>query len=242
MRSSAQAKSALKAQQLQHLHSHSNCEHLQEELQSSVSSQQALRQTVQELQTALAVVKDQTSPRHTTYMLAPNHEHSMHRQTPRQVDQQPVSVLHGNVSEVSPSGGVVAALQQQVLELRAISAHLEQYQQHQALTPTEERQSASTRDTANLHGCVDRTNTSQRPGFRHSCSSAQHSPLPQHEPLSQSVCQSPASCSHVHQSIRAHHGMQHSTEDKCWCGRPKRGPTSILSTPMQQIQTDQQQR
>ena len=232
MQGSSQTKSALKAEQLQRLQAQANCAQLQDELHSSVHSHEALLQTVQELQVALAIVKQQTSPCHTSHTLRANNHDSTQRHTPRHSQHRPESTSYGSASEVSPSGGVVAALQQQVLELRAISAHLDQCHQQaerQGLLLTQGRTSGSVQGGECLQqGCIDRTRMSQSQPFRHSCSE-HHSHLSQHSVLSPSVCQSPASCSHVHESIRAHHGMQHSTDDQCWCGRPKRGVTSVLS-------------
>ena len=245
MHSNAHLESECKAEREECIQAKSDCAQLEAELQSAVSHQEALQRIVQELQAALETVKDQTqcspSPSYTAHTVEAGSMHgAMHTQ---QVQAQtPSSSAYDSAAEASPS--VIAALQQQVLELRAISAHLDQCEQQahsQRLDLSHSNRQQARQSTPPLQqGFVDRTSSlhqHQHMSFRHSCRPL-HGQAPRQGIPSQSASQSPASCSQVHETIRAHHGLQHSTDHKCWCGRPKRGGASVLSTPVRQGLSD----
>lgn len=247
MHSNAHLESECKAEREQCIQAKSDCAQLKAELQSAVRHQEALQRIVRELQAALETVKDQTqrspSPSYTAHTVEAGSMHgAMHTQ--QMQAQRPSSSAYDSAAEASPS--VIAALQQQVLELRAISAHFDQYEQQaqsQRLDLSHSSRQQAGQSTPPLQqGFVDRTSSlhqhqHQHLSFRHSCRSL-HGQAPRQGSPSQSACQSPASCSQVHETIRAHHGLQHSTDHKCWCGRPKRGGASVLSTPVRQGLSD----
>lgn len=225
MGSSGQLEAECKAESEQCMHAKAECAQLKRELQAAVQHQEALQEVIQELQATLATVTDhhcQCSAHTACTAHADSRGGCPTGESPHTT---------ACVSEASPS--TVAALQQQVLELRAISAHLDQCQQQAQLREQRKpinRQQLD-RDTACMQeGYVDRTcsiHQHHETPVRHSCK-----PFQAHKLLSRSVCPSPASCSYVHDTIRAHHGLQHSSDSTCWCGRPKRGDTSALSTPV----------
>lgn len=237
MHSNAQMESLCKAEHEQCTQAKADCAQLERELHAAMHNQKALQLIVQELQATLATVKGQTqhspSQSFTAHSVdAVSTSEHMHRQA----QHRPSTTQYDTATEVSPS--VVAALQQQVLELRAISAHLDQCQQQagsQRLgTPHSTRQQSGQEAALLQYGHADRTSTvhgQQDTPLSHICKPLRAGPLRQPGPH-QSSCISPASCSHVHETIRAHNGMQHSTDDKCWCGRPKRGTASVFSTPL----------
>lgn len=238
--SNAQLEAECNAEREQCTQAKAECAHLERELHSAVQSQEALQQVVQELQATLETVKHQAhdlpSPSHTAHTV----EAGTHGSTHKQTHQTLSTSANDSAAEADPS--VVAALQQQVLELRAISAHLEHCQQQAQLQELEQphgsRQQSGRAAACLQQSCIDRTCSAHHQHLhmplRHSCKAAQAHTLPSQ---SQSVCQSPASCSYVHDTIRAHHGMQHCSDDKCWCGRPKRGNMPVLSTPMRHNQS-----
>ena len=220
---------------------------LQTQLQDAVIQQEALHHALQDLQSTIAVLRQQIQQQAETQAYA-----SDDRQL--STSQQKGSKAMQASTHASSACGLVQTLQQQVTDLRALSASLQNSQQQQHIAPLASLHSSGARNRSlrDMPGqCINaagvhedmigntRGVSASYADQKHDCmmSPPVRRSLPSRR-LPMSAYASPASqsASHVTDAIKAHRSVRHSaadaaTGDKCWCGRPKKLTGSTASTP-----------
>lgn len=223
---------------------------LQSQLQDAVIQQEALQQALHDMQSTIAVLRDQIQQQ----AMASTHSNAYAQPGTRQRDD---SSAMQQLTQVFPASGLVQALQQQVEDLRKLSACLSDSQQQQQHLKHQLTQSVSldrtmhhSRDMAGprgglaeAHGGMARSPrglSASGARLKHDC--MMPPPGPRSVPnrrLPMSSYASPASHPdpHLTDVIKALHHTRQSTadttaDDKCWCGRPKKlTGSTVNSTP-----------
>ena len=218
---------------------------LQSQLQDAVIQQEALQQALHDMQSTIAVLRDQIQQQ----AVASTHTDAYAQPGIRHRDD---SSAMQQLTQVFPASGLVQALQQQVEDLRKLSACLSntQHLKHQLTQAVSlDRTMHHRRDTAGPHGGLAEAHggmarsprglSASRAGLKHDC--MMPPPGPRSVPnrrLPMSSYASPASHPdpHLTDVIKAlHHTRQSNADttadDKCWCGRPKKLTGSPVSTP-----------
>ena len=225
---------------------------LQSQLQDAVIQQEALQQALHDMQSSIAVLRDQIQQQ---AVASPHPEAYAQPGTQKRDDSSAMQQL----TQVFPASALVQGLQQQVEDLRKLSACLsnsqqqQQQQQHLKHQLTQavslDRAMHHGRDMAGpygglaeAHGGMARSPrglSASGAGLKHDC--MMPPPGPRSVPnrrLPMSSYASPASHPdpHLTDVIKALHHTRQSTADatagdKCWCGRPKRLTGSTVGTP-----------
>ncbi|KAL3140291.1 hypothetical protein ABBQ38_004559 [Trebouxia sp. C0009 RCD-2024] len=225
---------------------------LQSQLQDAVSQQEALQEALHDMQSTIAVLREQIQQQAEGSSACDAGTHSQHGHQQRGSTAQ-------LLSQATPASALVQALQQQVEDLKEISACLNdsQQQQHMKHQPARANSldSPATHSRAcrgmagNLRGLAGaHTGMMGSPrGWSAAGATLKHDcmmppPAPRSMPnrrLPMSAYASPASqpASPRNNAIKAHHPPSHSAaesaaDDKCWCGRPKKLTGSVVATPL----------
>lgn len=224
---------------------------LQSQLQDAVTQQEALQQALHDMQSPIAVLRDQIEQQ----AQAGSHDADAHLQPAAQ--QRGSSNSMQQLSQAAPAGALLQSLQQQVADLKDLSARLSNNQQQhlkhqlsQSLSldrPNHHGRAGGDiagprRGLAEAHGGMTRSPrglSALGAGLKHDC--MMPPPGPRSVPnrrLPMSSYASPASQPdpHLTDVIKAHHPPRQSTAettagDKCWCGRPKKLTGSAVSKP-----------
>ena len=224
---------------------------LQSQLHDAVAQQEALQQALHDMQSTIAVLREriQQQAESNTACVAAPHSQQGHQQRGSSATQL--------LSQATPTSALVQALQQQVQDLKEISAcrsdsqQQQQQQQHMMHQPdraisldSPTTQSRACKDTAGTHRGLAGAHASVRGihrGLSASGASLKHDcmmppPAPRSMPnrrLPMSAYASPASqpASPRINAIKAHHPVS-AADDKCWCGRPKKLTSSAAATPL----------
>ena len=223
---------------------------LQTQLQDAVTQQEALRHALQDLQSTIAVLRQQIQQQAETQAYA-----SDDRQVPSK--QQKGSKATQVATHDSPAFGLVQALQQQVTDLRALSACLQDSHRQYHTAPLSSLHSsgahnrvnrdtpAAYSDTAeayeNIVGSMSaRGVLASQTDQKHDCMMlppSRRSFPSRRLPMSAYASPASQSASHLTDSIKAHRAVRQSSAvdaapgDKCWCGRPKKVTGSTANTP-----------
>ncbi len=224
------------------LQTQSEVAQLQEQLLAAVTQQEALHKALHEMQATIAVLRDQI-------------QHQADRSACPEAaqDNSLLYQMAGNDVDhmASPSTSeLVQALQQQVADLKAISFFLDDCQHQQQPRKPVLR-------SASLGGWHSGSRNSARGGsILHGSAAQEHEcmmppPPPRSLPsrrLPMSAYASPVGGTQSHQTdaIKAHQSLRHSaslaaaaagaasSNDTCWCGRPKKMSGSVVNTPVRQ--------
>lgn len=229
---------------------------LQSQLQDAVTQQEALQEALHDMQSTIAVLREQIQQQAEGSSACDAGTHPLHGHQQRGSTAQVLS-------QATPASALVQALQQQVEHLKEISACLsdsqqqQQQQQHMKHQPARAisldspvTHSRACRDMAGnprgLAGAHAGMMGSPR-GWSASGATLKHEcmmppPAPRSMPsrrLPMSAYASPASqpASPRINAIKAHHPLsqpaaESAADDKCWCGRPKRLMGSVVATPL----------
>ena len=223
---------------------------LQSQLQDAVVHQEALQHALHDMQSTTAVLRDQ-----------------IQRQAETAADEAdcqgvPETSHHPkhNAVHCTPANGLVHVLQQQVRDLKRLSAVLadavqlqheqeQPWQHHAAASAGLLNSSSHSRALKDTYPCLPQGSpgmaggswglSASQPALKHDCKMP---PPPSRSMLSRrlpmSAYASPASLSpsRLTDAIKAHHHVHQSaaeapTGDKCWCGRPRKLAGSAVSTP-----------
>lgn len=223
---------------------------LQSQLQDAVIQQEALQQALHDMQSTIAVLRDQIQQQ---AVASPHPEAYAQPGTQKRDDSSAMQQL----TQVFPASGLVQALQQQVEDLRKLSACLSNSQQQQQQQLKHQLTQAFSLDRAmhhsrgvagpcgglaEAHGGIAKSPrglSASGAGLKHDC--MMPPPGPRSVPnrrLPMSSYASPASHPdpHLTDVIKALHHTRQSTADasagdKCWCGRPKKLTGSTVGTP-----------
>ena len=225
---------------------------LQSQLQGAVTQQEALQQALNDMQSTIAVLRDQVQQQ----AQAGTHDADAYPQ-PGNHEKGSSNTMQ-QLSQAAPATALVQALQQQVADLKELSACLSTSQQQRHLKH-QLSQSVSLdkpvhHDTARgeiggphgglaeAHGGMARSPrglSAAGAGLKHDC--MMPPPGPRSVPnrrLPMSSYASPASQPdpHLTDVIKAHHPSRQSAAetaagDKCWCGRPKKLTGLTVNTP-----------
>ena len=225
---------------------------LQSQLQDAVTQQEALQQALNDMQSTIAFLRDQIQQQ----AQAGTHDADAYPQPGNQ--ERGSSNAMQQLSQSAPTAALVQALQQQVADLKELSACLSDSQQQRHLKhPLSQSVSlekpghhgracgdmAGPRGgLAEAHGGMARSPrglSTAGAGLKHDCMMAPPGPrsVPNRR-LPMSSYASPASQPdpHLTDVIKAHHPSRQSAaetaaDDKCWCGRPKKLTGSTVNTP-----------
>lgn len=222
---------------------------LQSQLQDAVIQQEALQQALHDMQSTIAVLRGQIQQQ----AMESTRTDAYGQPGTRERDG---SSAMQQVTQGLPASGLVQALQQQVEDLRKLSACLSDSQQQQQHLKQQLTQSVSLDRTmhhsrgmagplgglAEAHGGTARSPrglSASGAGLKHDC--VMPPPAPRSVPnrrLPMSSYASPTSHPdpHLTDVIKALHPTCQSTADtaadeKCWCGRPKKLMGSTVGTP-----------
>ena len=219
---------------------------LQSQLQDAVTQQEALQQALHDMQSIMAVLREQIQQ-------AGTHDADADPQFGNQ--QRGSSNAMQQLGQATSANALVQALQQQVEDLKELSSCLSDSQQQRRLkhqlcqsisldrSVRHSRDMAGPRDgLAEAHGGMARSPrglSASGAGLKHDC--MMPPPNPRSVPnrrLPMSSYASPASQPdpHLTDVIKAHHppcqsAAETAAGDKCWCGRPKKLADSTVSTP-----------
>lgn len=225
---------------------------LQSQLQDAVTQQEALQQALHDMQSTTATLRDQIQQQ----AQAGSHDADAHPQPGNQ--QRGSSDAKQQLSQTTPASALVQALQQQVEDLKELSACLSDSQQQRQLKHQLCQSVSLDRSVRHSRACGDvagprgglaeacggmarsaRGLSASDAGLKHDC--MMPLPGPRSVPnrrLPMSSYASPASQPdpHLTDVIKAHHPPHQSAAetaagDKCWCGRPKKLTGSTVSTP-----------
>jgi len=224
------------------LQAQSEVAQLQEQLLAAVTQQEALHKALHEMQATIAVLRDQIQHQADSSACpeAAQDNGLLYERAGNDVGH----MASPNTSEL------VQALQQHVTDLKAISLFLDDCQHQQ-----QPRQPVLR--SASLGGQHSGSRNSARVGsILHGSAAQKHEcmmppPPPRSLPsrrLPMSAYASPVGGTQSHQTdaIKAHHSLRHSaslaaaaagaasSNDTCWCGRPKKMSGSVVNTPVQQ--------
>ena len=218
---------------------------LQSQLQDAATQQEALQQALHDMQSTIAVLREQIQQQAEASAV----DADAYLQPGSQQRASSTSQLSSQATHAST---LVRALQQQVEDLKDISACLsDSRQQHMKHQPS--RSMSLDRSNTHIRACKDVAGAHggmtgsprglSETGQRHDC--MMPPPAPRSMPnrrLPMSAYASPASkpASHHTSAIKAHQPTRQSVAmsaadtaagDKCWCGRPKQLAGSTVGTP-----------